>query len=138
MTDNKWKAEKHEALDHDTIVRLVSSFEDFKGNVNEKFADLKADIRELRDGVANRLEILEREKADRRELDEVQNRINSLQKHVNENVETRVKHVEDWRIARKQQIEEENKKNALYFKITMSLGIIILGMCIWHLTGFSI
>ena len=124
--------------DHDILTRLVGSFEDFKQNVNDKFSDIKADIKELKDGVSNRVDILEREKADKKELDEIQEKINNIQKHLNETVETRIDCLETWRTARTEQIENENKKVGDYFKIVLFIGLVILGMCIWHLTGFRI
>ena len=61
--------------DHDTIIQLVSTLNDFKVNVNDKFADLKADIKDLRDGISARVVNLEKTKADRVEIDAVQKRL---------------------------------------------------------------
>ena len=43
--------------------------------MNDKFADLKADIKDLRDGISARVVNLEKTKADRLEIDAVQKRL---------------------------------------------------------------
>jgi len=57
------KTQKAEgANDHDVIVSLIRSFADFKENVNEKFAEIKTDIKDLKDGTTSRIACLETEK----------------------------------------------------------------------------
>ena len=136
--EDKQLFNQHTFDDHNTLISLVSSFNDFKQNVNEKFADIKADIKELREGIASRVEILEKEKADRKELDGVQAKINSIQKHLNENVESRLKAGEDWRIQRMEQVREETNKSALYFKVVVFMGFVLFSLLLWHITGFKL
>jgi len=73
--------------DHDTIIQLVSTLTDFKTTVNEKFADLKSDIRDLRDGISTRVVNLEKTKADRVEID-------AVQKRLDDDIEIRVRALE--------------------------------------------
>ena len=48
--------------DHDSITTLVGAVSSLEKNNNEKFADIKADIKDLRDGNSVRLDRLEVEK----------------------------------------------------------------------------
>lgn len=50
--------------DKDTkdMATFLGSFSEFKTNVNEKFADIKSDIKEVKDNIANRISNLENEK----------------------------------------------------------------------------
>lgn len=70
--------------DRDLLIRL-----------DQKVDSLQGIVQELKDGTLNRLESLEREKADREEVQQVQQKINDLQKHINENVEVRTRKLED-------------------------------------------
>jgi CHASE3 domain sensor protein len=81
--------------DHDTLTGFVSSFNEWKSIVNDKFTEVRNDIKEIRDGAVTRIENLEKSKADRVEVDKLQVALNLFQKHVNENVEERVNSLED-------------------------------------------
>ena len=81
--------------DHDTLTGFVSSFNEWKSVVNDKFTEVRNDIREIREGTVIRIESLEKSKADRVEVDKLQVTLNLFQKHVNENVEERVNSLED-------------------------------------------
>jgi hypothetical protein len=124
--------------DHDALTKLIGSVDDFKGIVNDRFQDIKADIKELKDGISNRVDILEKEKVDKKEMDEVQQKINNIQKHLNENVDSRLKCVEDWRITRIEQIAQDKNKSYIYFKVALSIGLGLLGLMSWHILGFSL
>jgi hypothetical protein len=78
-----------EQNDHDNLTTLISSLADFKAIVNEKFADLKADIKDLREGVSTRVTNLEKTKVDRVEID-------AVQKRLDDDVEIRLRAVEDF------------------------------------------
>jgi len=106
--------------DHDLLIELRT-----------EMRNIRNDIKELKESTTVQINILEKDKADQYDVD-------ILKKKVNEDVEGRIRCLEEWRTKRQEQIEEENNKNSLYFKITVSLGIILLGMFIWHLTGFHI
>ena len=70
-------------------------------------------IGELEKGTVNRIESLERSKADRVELDKVQNALNDFQKHVNENIEARVRGVEECEITKEEKTNVETRINSL-------------------------
>lgn len=42
--------------DHDVLIKLVGSVADLKSSNNEKFADLKSDIQDLKDGHAAKIQ----------------------------------------------------------------------------------
>ena len=81
--------------DHDTLTGFVSSFNEWKSVVNDKFTEVRNDIKEIRDSAVTRIGNLEKSKADRVEVDKLQVTLNLFQKHVNENVEERVNSLED-------------------------------------------
>jgi translation elongation factor EF-Ts len=110
--------------DHDIIITLVSSVKNLDSKFTDKFQDLKNDIKEIRDGTLNRLDNLEKEKANRQELTDIQNKINSLQKHVNENIEIRVNKLEKSEIA-----------NKVRMYIYIGIGTFIVGLLTYHIMG---
>lgn len=48
--------------DHDTIVGLVKSFDNIDKKFTDKFAEVRSDIKEIKDGVASKIAALEQEK----------------------------------------------------------------------------
>lgn len=103
--------------DHDKITQLISSFNDFKMNVNEKFAELKSDIKDLRDGISTRVINLEKTKADRVEVD-------AIQKKLDEDIEIRVRRL-------------ENYKGTIVNNTVLQWGAwgIVLTALMWHIFG---
>lgn len=102
-----------EKNDHDNLTTLISSLSDFKISVNEKFADLKSDIRDLRDGVSTRVTNLEKTKADRVDID-------AVQKKLDDDVEVRLRTVEDF------QNNWIGKTSVLIFIISMIVSGVVL------------
>ena len=70
-------------------------------------------IGELEKGTVNRIENLEKSKADRVELDKVQCALNDFQKHVNENIEGRVRGVEECAITKEEKKNAEDRMTSL-------------------------
>lgn len=67
-------------LDHDLLIELRT-----------EMRNIRADIKELKDGTAKRIDDLEKEKADKKELQTVQDKLN-------EDIETRIRVLENWRM----------------------------------------
>ena len=97
--------------DHDLLIR-----------VDQKVDSLTATIQDIKDGTLSRLNALEKEKADRSEIQEMQTKINDLQKHINENVETRT-----------QKLERMSDKYLITLALyTLAVGSMI-GLIIYHI-----
>jgi hypothetical protein len=97
MTNKKDKQllSQHTYDDHNTLIALVSSFNDFKQNVNDRFCEVRSDIKEIKDGMVARVEILEKTKADRVEID-------AIQKKIDDNIEVRVRSLETDRVTQRE------------------------------------
>jgi hypothetical protein len=96
-------SEKREA-DHELLIRL-----------DEGIKSIRTDIKDLKDGTTKRIECLEKEKADRHELEE-------LQKRVNNDIEVRVRKLESSKI--------------IYYTMTAiyaGIGSVMIGLIIWHM-----
>jgi hypothetical protein len=63
--------------DHDVLIELRT-----------EMRNVRNDIKDLKDGTSSRIECLEKEKADRHEVE-------ALQRHVNDNIEKRVMNIEN-------------------------------------------
>jgi hypothetical protein len=98
------------------VAKLAASTEAFHITTNEKLVDLKSDMKEIKDGTVSRIVALEKEKADRFEVTALQNKVNN-------NHEARL-------------VRMENINT--YVKIMTGLGLLILGMLIFHLTGYHL
>ncbi|MFA5014822.1 MAG: hypothetical protein WC549_04715 [Actinomycetota bacterium] len=77
MTNGKIERRQNEKADHDLLIRL-----------DEKVGDIQVSIKTLQDGTFSKIAMLEKDKADRREVEE-------LQKIVNEHMEVRVRNLEN-------------------------------------------
>jgi hypothetical protein len=84
-----------EQSDHDLLVSLNST-----SKLN--FEQIRSDIKDLKEGTADRIACLEKEKVNRDELQEVQVKVNQIQKHINENIETRLRTVENCSLTREE------------------------------------
>lgn len=60
--DAKKAVDLKSADDHDTITNLVGAVGNIDQKFTEKFAELRGDIKEIKDGTAKRIDDLEREK----------------------------------------------------------------------------
>jgi hypothetical protein len=94
--------------DHDLLVRL-----------DEKVENLTKTVTSLVDGTAKRIQDLETGKVDQKAFD-------LLQQRVNLDIEKRVR-----------DIEKDNETNHIAMVVLSGLGILILGMLIWHITGYK-
>lgn len=90
--------------DHDLLIELRTEMQ-----------NVRNDIKELKDGTAMRIQTLEKDKADRYVVEQ-------LQKVVNEDQELRIRKLEDSR--------------STYFTsmiIYNAVGVVMIGLIIWHL-----
>jgi hypothetical protein len=76
--------------DHDTLTGIVKDIANLDAKFTEKFNDLKADIKEVKEGTIARVAALEQSKADKKVVEE-------LQKKINEDIEKRVAIIESWK-----------------------------------------
>jgi hypothetical protein len=108
--------------DHDLLVELRT-----------EMRGVRSDIKDLKEGTTARIQTLERDKADRKEVEE-------LQKHVNDNIETRVRNLEEAKI---EPIEHKNllksdNNNGIYLKWVLIVVGLMFAAIIFHLTGYRI
>ena len=80
--------------DHDVIIELVVAVKNLDQKFSDKFLEVRADIKEIKENLVCRIESIEKDKAGKEEVAEIQNKVNFLQKHINENIETRVRNCE--------------------------------------------
>lgn len=113
--------------DHDAVTTLIAVVGNLDAKFSDKFAELKADIKEIKDGISSRVSILEQSKADRKELEIVQNIINS-------DVSIRIVALEKESIIKKQMLQD----NKRYLKIILALSAITATVLFYHLTGIKI
>ena len=92
--------------DHDILNSLVGSVFNLDAKFTEKFNDLKADIKDIKDGTSNQI------------LDQ----------------ERRISNLELWKSERL----EWGKSRVNESKLIIGLGLLILGLIIWHLTGYKL
>jgi len=92
------------ATDHDLLIELRTEMQ-----------NVRNDIKELKDGTATRIQALEKDKADRRVVEE-------LQKVVNEELEVRVRGLEG---------SKGNYFTAML--IYTAVGITMIGLIIYHM-----
>ena len=102
--------------DHDILVTLV-----------EQVKQVREDIKDLKEGTTIRILSLERDKADRRDVE-------LLQIKVNKDIEMRMEKLENWQSERK----EWGKSQSRMLQSIIAIGTLILGILIWHLTGYNI
>ena len=95
---------------------------------------VRNDIKGLRDVTSARILVLEKEKADRKELQIVQDAINEVQHTINNDIEKRLRHLEDTRVT----IVQGIKDNAKYQTFLLALAILIFGILVWHITGYHL
>jgi len=96
-------------------------------------------IDELDKGTVDKINTLFKDKADRAELDKVQLALNEFQKHVNENMEGRVRELEEATISKEKQDSIET--SATIAKVTLWLYGIALGglyaLMIYHILNIK-
>jgi hypothetical protein len=100
--------------DHDLLIELKTEVQ-----------NIRNDIKELKTGTTERIVQLEKDKADRAEVE-------ALQVKVSKDIDIRVRNLEDWKTKRTEQIRDDGK----YYAFIIGLGLLILGIFIWHLTGY--
>ena len=100
-----------EQSDHDLLIR-----------VDQKVDSLSQIVKELKEGTLDRLSILEKDKVDRKQMEEIQENFNIIQNKINNDIETRLRFQE--------------KKTASY-KITLTLYSVavasMIGLIIYHI-----
>jgi hypothetical protein len=95
---------KNASQDHDLLIELRTEVQ-----------NIRNDIKELKDGVAQRISSLETDKADRKSVEELQVKVNS-------DIETRVR------------VLENSKSN--YYTMTIiyaGIGATMIGLILYHL-----
>ena len=95
---------KLQQTDHDLLIELRT-----------EVANIRADIKELKDGTTSRIETLEKDKADRVE-------VQALEKKVNDDIEVRVRTL-------------ENAKSIYYTMVGIytAVGSAMIGLILWHI-----
>ena len=96
--------------DHDTLTGFVSSFNEWKDNVNQRFTEIRNDIKEIKDGTVARIEGLEKSKADRVVVDK-------LQKIIDDDIEKRMRAVELCAIPKDKQESFEKRQERIENKL---------------------
>lgn len=114
---------KQTTSDHDLLIR-----------VDSRLSDLITTVNDIRDGTSVRIASLEKEKADRKELQIIQDKVNN-------DIEKRVTSLESTKADFREQIGLTNQSNAnlKYYLVLMSgIGVLLIGMVIWQMTGYHI
>jgi hypothetical protein len=113
---------------------FLLEFREFKGTVNTKLDTLTDEIKNIRDGTYTDILDLKQNKADTKEVDRLQGLVNEIQKKVNSDHETRLVNLETTR----SEFRDKLKDNARYLKFLIWIGILFIGLLIFHLTGYHI
>ena len=95
--------------DHDLLIELRS-----------EMRNLRNDIQDLKNGTAKRIDDLETGKADLKSVED-------LQRKVNIDIEERLR-----------KLEEKNSSSNTFLVFLSGTAVLILGLLIWHLTGYKI
>ena len=95
--------------DHDLLIELRVTMK-----------AVRDDIRELKSGTSTRIDSLETDKADRKEVD-------VIQKVINEDIKKRL-----------DSAEQGMTLNGKLFRGVLALGALILGLLCWHILGYHI
>jgi threonyl-tRNA synthetase len=93
--------------------------------------NIRADIKDLRDGTSQRIKNLETDKADK-------NMVEKIQEKVNNDIEVRIRKVEECGIdpTEHKELLKQNNNNAIYLKwILLLLGALIAIMA-WHILKY--
>ena len=116
--------EKFTRADRDTIIRL-----------DTKFDRLSQDIKELKDSVVDRVGKLEMDTA--RKADKAD--IETLKQKAEDLVLRKANHEDIVALAQRIDILESWKDSQkIYLQLIVSLGLLIFGLILWHITGFHI
>jgi len=106
-----------EQNDHDIIIE-----------VRTEMRGMRSDLKELRDGTYNDIASLKRDKADNKEVERLQGLINDIQKKVNNDIEIRVRAVEECTIppSEHKELLKQTNTNGIY----LIIGIILIGILV--------
>jgi hypothetical protein len=108
--------------DHDLLIELRT-----------ELRGLRTDVKDIRDNTSADIAMLKKDKADRAEVD-------SLQKKLDDNIESRMRKVEDWAIepAEHQRLLEVTNTVTIYLKWLIVSVVALLGLMSWHIIGIKI
>lgn len=122
------KAQENQSKDHDILIELRT-----------EMTNVRRDIKELADGTVKRIELLEKEKADRKEIEEIQKKINELQDKINKDIEVRTRSLEEAKIEPNEHRElmKSTNTNGIYLKWGIALIAILIGIMSWHIIGYK-
>ena len=95
--------------DHDLLIELRVTMK-----------AVRDDIKELKSGTSTRIDTLETDKADRKEID-------ALQSVINNEIKKRL-----------EEVEQDVNLNGNLFKAVLALGALILGLLCWHILGYHV
>ena len=108
--------------DHDLVIRI-----------DTRLTDLQKTVQEIRDGTISRIQVLERDKADRRAVEELQHKMNN-------DIEIRVRDLEEKEVDPKEHKDllRSMENNNIYLKWTLMLVAILIAIISWHILGFRL
>lgn len=110
---------KNETNDHDLLIELRIEF-------REQMTAVRDDIKEIKDGTARRIQVLETEKADRKDIE-------AIQKRLNEDHEVRLKSIESKQSIYAETIRTQRNYLRWYTGVVVAIGTVISGLITYHI-----
>ena len=102
--------------DHNLLIRL-----------DQKVSDLKVSVDNLTNGTVAKITLLERDKADSKTVEELESKVNN-------DIEKRLTDLEITRVDFRSKITNTNR----YLTFLLGLGLLIVGMLLYHLSGYHL
>jgi hypothetical protein len=107
-----------EQTDHNLLIRL-----------DQKVSDIQTTIKDLENGTYNRITILEKEKAESKEMEAIQDSVNIMQEKLNTTQEKVNKDIE----TRMRYLEIKTSKYFLTIMIYSGIGAFMIALIIYHI-----